>query len=375
MEIHASDINEAVQKVLEVLLYPQSKEQVQQISPRSFNCYEIQGPLIVSIAEPEKRMLLLNNRAANPFATMFETLWVFSGHNDIKSLEKYLPRVKDFSDDGVVWRAGYGPRLINRDFSQILYVYDCLKADPDSRRAVMTIWEPDNEILTHYHDGSKDYPCCDLMQFFIRQGKLNMNMYIRSNDVLWGFSGVNIFEWTFLQSLLANLLEVEVGTYNHIAGSMHYYDDEKVYKRSKLEEISNPRLYDWFTPQDLWVGDFGDVFKEIEISFRYGINSVDLKEDWKDIEDNNDIKSPILKDYCRAFDAWGHFQRLNFDDAIASVYSIKAVDIRIACFHYLIRQNRKWWKERFNKDHISMVTGDKSDEVFNSTIMVFLNEK
>src|ERR1700746_3163624 len=60
--------------------------------------------------EPEPTTIL-PGRGNNPFATMAETLWVYAGRNDVGTLSKWLPRARDYSDDGKIWDSGYGPRL------------------------------------------------------------------------------------------------------------------------------------------------------------------------------------------------------------------------------------------------------------------------
>src|SRR6185369_16207852 len=65
----------------------------------------------ITLLKPEQREIMLPGRKHNVAAQIAETMWVLAGRNDIEWLSHYLPRAKDYSDDGKIWRAGYGPRL------------------------------------------------------------------------------------------------------------------------------------------------------------------------------------------------------------------------------------------------------------------------
>jgi hypothetical protein len=58
-----------------------------------------------------------------------------------------------------------------------------------------------------------------------RCGKLDLIVFIRSNDILWGLSGVNVFEFTVLQELVSSATNIPLGTYYHVANSLHYYSE------------------------------------------------------------------------------------------------------------------------------------------------------
>jgi thymidylate synthase len=112
-----------------------------------------------------------------------------------------------------------------------------LKQDPGSRQAVIMILNPGNDLM----EKTKDVPCNDLLQFFIRNNKLHMSCYVRSNDLKWGFP-YDIFHWTMLQELFASILNVELGEYHHFVGSLHIYNKDidfmKECLNSKVNSIS-----------------------------------------------------------------------------------------------------------------------------------------
>ena len=62
---------------------------------------------------------------------------------------------------------------------------------------------------------------------------------MRSNDMLWGASAVNIFNFTFMQEYFSSILGMEIGNYYHIANNFHYYED----KRGMLETLASIKDY------------------------------------------------------------------------------------------------------------------------------------
>lgn len=181
----------------------------------------------ITLKEPWRREVLVPCRRANIAAQIAETMWVLGGRDDIEWLANYLPRVYDFSDDGKRWRAGYGARLRGWEpdqddrgpIDQLALVVDKLRTNPLDRQAVVSIWDPalDNEP-------SKDIPCNNWLSFSSRNGYLDLHVAIRSNDVIWGWSGINAFEWSALLEIVAGLLGLEAGRLHFSTTSFHIYD-------------------------------------------------------------------------------------------------------------------------------------------------------
>lgn len=192
-----------------------------EVGSRNGRVKELLNTQIV-LKDPQRREILSPNRKANVFAQIAETMWVLAGRNDIEWLSAYLPRAADFSDDGETWRGGYGPRIrgeFNGWPDQIAHVVDLLQKDPLSRRAVVAIYSPDLDI-----PAGKDVPCNDFIQFQSRLGALHMTVTVRSNDLMWGWSGINAFEWSTLQEIVAHLIGNTVGTLTFNIGSLHLYE-------------------------------------------------------------------------------------------------------------------------------------------------------
>lgn len=111
-----------------------------------------------------------------------------------------------------VWEYTYHDRISK----QIFFVIDELRRNPDSRRAVIDV--RDNSV-----DMFNEHPAClQHMQFMIRDGKLNLQIVMRSNDAAEA-TFMNAFAFVSLQERVAKNLNVPVGTYTHTANSFHVY--------------------------------------------------------------------------------------------------------------------------------------------------------
>ena len=146
-----------------------------------------------------------------------ELLWYLSGNNKLDAIRNYTSNWDRMSDDGETVNSNYGYCIQSKyGFDQLNFVVNKLKEDPKSRQAVIHIKEPNN-------NPSKDVNCTVCLQFFIREGKLYMITYMRSNDLWTGFT-YDVFQFTCLQICLAMKLNLGIGTYTHIAGSLHLYE-------------------------------------------------------------------------------------------------------------------------------------------------------
>jgi thymidylate synthase len=210
------------------------------ISVRAHETKEVRSHLI-KIASPLERVYIIPHRNNNIFAQIAETLWMIAGRNDMAFLSRYLPRAVDFSDDSKVWRGAYGTRLRNwQGIDQIKEVANLLNKDSYSRRAVMVIFDPAQDYIE-----SKDIPCNNLLHFLIRDNRLHLNVSIRSNDIWWGFSGINTFEWSVLHEMMAYWTGAQVGEYSHFASSFHLYERHYQQAEKIIANVPDKTLYDF----------------------------------------------------------------------------------------------------------------------------------
>ena len=166
------------------------------------------------IEEPRRRVHVVPGRRANPFLALSEALHILGGRPDVASLPPYNKRIVDFSDDGVDLYGAYGRRIKD----QIPHLLNRLRADPHDRRAILSIWE-DRDLDAD----TKDPPCNDIVAFKLRENRLYMTIFNRSNDLHWGLYAVNLPTFSILQEYLAARLQVQLGTQTHISNSLHIY--------------------------------------------------------------------------------------------------------------------------------------------------------
>lgn len=181
---------------------------------------EVRGEIINAISvlkNPTKNILTSEQRNLSMRYAIGEMLWYMSGNRNLKEIQKYTRGWDRMSDDGVTVNSNYGYCIKEKyGFNQWDFIKTELKQNPNSRRAIIHIKEP-----SHYV--SKDVNCTVCLQFFIRNDKLYLTTYMRSNDIWMGFP-YDVFQFTNMQILMSMELGVELGTYTHIAGSLHLYE-------------------------------------------------------------------------------------------------------------------------------------------------------
>ncbi|POR40061.1 thymidylate synthase [Methylobacterium sp. V23] len=199
---------------------------------------------VAVLDRPLERLLFVPERRNDVFAQIAEALWVIAGRDDIEWLSRYLPRAGEFSEDGgQTWRGAYGPRLrrwASAGVDQIAHVKRILSDDPVSRRAVMSLFDPEKDLTA-----TIDIPCNNWLSWIVRDGQLHLAVAVRSNDAVWGFSGANAFEWSVLHEMLAHWLGVAVGRQTWIASSFHIYERHWVRARRIAESFHRLTPYDF----------------------------------------------------------------------------------------------------------------------------------
>jgi thymidylate synthase len=212
-------------------------------SPRGQKIKENIAQTVV-LANPRARLIANPAREVQYGFGVGEFLWYWTGKNDLETMLYYNKRMKDFSDDGKTLNSAYGKRIrvwvypadkigpngtdITTTETQWEACKKTLLSDPDSRRALLLINQPRDEISAAIH-GSKDVPCTLSLQFFIRDNQLHLHSHMRSNDAFWGLT-YDLFSFTLFQECMllelqaAGMKDLELGQYFHTAGSLHIYE-------------------------------------------------------------------------------------------------------------------------------------------------------
>lgn len=175
--------------------------------------------------------------------TQLEGLYFLSGETKVDTMPKCLVDTwwKPWANERSFGRF-YGYQLRRKEgyFDQLDYVIDLIKNDPNSRRIVLTLWNPADIAQTVL-------PACHstLIQFYVRRGNLDMKFYSRSQDVLLG-TPHNIMWAAMLNILIANEVGIEPGILEYHLGDAHIY---KVHEEQAKKLINYRHKYINFLPK------------------------------------------------------------------------------------------------------------------------------
>jgi hypothetical protein len=183
-------------------------------------------PVATVYTSPTERVLFWPERDANPFFHLYESLWMLAGRNDVAGPVKYVKTFGQFSDDGRVFHGAYGFRWRNHFtndagcMDQLTIIIRRLRKDPTDRRCVLAMHDAAMDLDVQ----TKDQPCNLTITFQISvAGQLDMVVFNRSNDIVWGCYGANAVHFSMLQEYMARRIGVEVGTYTQVSVNWHGY--------------------------------------------------------------------------------------------------------------------------------------------------------
>jgi len=151
-----------------------------------------------------------------------EWQWYLSGDSNIAKLGELYGKIppiwKRMADSYGYVNSNYGWQWQRKD--QLDYVVAKLKDNPNTRHAAISIYD-----CKEHNTYSKDTPCTYAVQFTIINNKLCMSVYMRSNDIWYGFCN-DQYQFSSLQKMIAERLNIEIGWYYHHAHNMHLYNDK-----------------------------------------------------------------------------------------------------------------------------------------------------
>jgi len=193
-----------------------------------------------------------------------ELLWFLTGDTNIKYLKDNGVRIWDeWADEngdlgpvyGSQWRSW--PDGSKEGVDQIADVIERIKTTPDSRRLLVTAWNPaqvDEMALP---------PCHCLFQFYVANGKLSCQLYQRSADIFLGVP-FNIASYALLTHMVAQVTGLEVGEFIHTLGDAHLYSNhlEQTDEQLSRQPLALPRLY--LNREISKIGDFR--YEDFEIT-------------------------------------------------------------------------------------------------------------
>ncbi len=166
---------------------------------------------------------MLTTKKLHLKSIVHELLWFISGDTNIKYLKENGVRIWDeWADEngdlgpvyGYQWRSW--PNPAGGKIDQITNLINQIKSNPDSRRHIVTAWNPadvDNMALP---------PCHCLFQFYVADNKLSCQLYQRSADVFLGVP-FNISSYALMTMMIAQVCDLELGDFVHSFGDAHLY--------------------------------------------------------------------------------------------------------------------------------------------------------
>lgn len=197
--------------------------------------YSLQQPVIMTLVDPTKRVVLWDKRNANPFFHLVETDWMMNGERYVKRLLDYNPRMLEYANDGIL-NAAYGYRWREHfKYDQLEWIANKLQQDPTTRQAVLTMWDPVDDHWVYV----KDRACNTHAYFRVVDGRLNCLVCNRSNDVIWGALGANIVHLTYMMEWVANRSGYKLGIYQVMSNNLHIYERHW----HLLEDIAIPKRW------------------------------------------------------------------------------------------------------------------------------------
>lgn len=231
---------------------------------------ELEGVTVIEYTKPLERQIFCPVRDENPFFNYLEGLWMLAGRNDLSFLEKIVKNMANFSDDGKTFNAAYGYRMRTHfGFDQLKEVVNQLRQNRDTRQAVVQLW-----CTKDLNKVTKDKACNTQLVFKIRDNKLHLTVFNRSNDLIWGALGANKSHFSMIMEYVAMAVRVEVGHYYQVSNCMHVYTDlpawqklVELHKRDIFEgyqSVNDPYTKPENAPFPL-VGNIENFLREVEL--------------------------------------------------------------------------------------------------------------
>lgn len=348
----------------------------------------VQEPMIVTYERPCERILFNAARDAPCFFSLYESLYFLAGRNDVAPLAYYNSRMVEFSDGGKTLNDSYGYRwryavsgmdshdgTIDRE-DQLDTIVDHLRRKPESRRAVLQMWNMDDDLLKI--DNSKAV-CCNLSAVFrVEVGKcpkcdgvgwipnksagvidttgvlksssrlcdacggtsndapefLNMTVFNRSNDLCWGMLGTNAVHFSFLLEYMAARLGLKVGKYHQVTADLHAYT--KTWEPEKWLADDTPDYYRPAVDKPIpLVKDSDDFERECRRLVQFHSNG----ESFGTYAEGDRWEEPFLQTVAEPmFRAYHAYKFKSYDSALRWANLVAAPDWRVAARGWIQRR-------------------------------------
>lgn len=188
----------------------------------------------------EEGFPLLTTKKLHLKSIIYELLWFLKGDTNVRYLQEHGVRIwNEWADEngdlgpvyGHQWRSW--PDYKGGTIDQIQNVLDQIKHTPDSRRMMVSAWNP-AEV-----DDMALPPCHCLFQFYVADGRLSLQLYQRSADTFLGVP-FNIASYALLTMMMAQVTGLRPGDFIHTTGDTHLYQNHLSQARLQLTRTPHP---------------------------------------------------------------------------------------------------------------------------------------
>lgn len=199
----------------------------------------------------EEGFPLLTTKKVHLRSIIHELLWILNGDTNIKYLHDNKVTIWDeWADNNGELGPIYGAQWRNwnnEGIDQIKDLINSIKNNPNSRRHIVTAWNP--SVLPD--ETSKDFalnvaqgkaalpPCHAFFQFYVADNKLSCQLYQRSADVFLGVP-FNIASYSLLTMMIAQVCELGLGDFVHTFGDVHIYNNHIEQVKLQLSRETRP---------------------------------------------------------------------------------------------------------------------------------------
>ncbi len=199
--------------------------------PRSRTTRELIGHR--TVWDMRRPLVLCPQRKIGRRFSAAEPAWILRGDNRVSSIAPYASYFRQLSDDGVRMSGAYGPRFVD----QLPYILGCLRKDPTSRQAVVSLWR-------ERPGPSADVACTLSLQWLIRNGALCCIASMRSSDAWLGVP-YDVVSFSCMSAVVAINMRLDgvvdrLGDLVLTAGSQHLYAIDREAARACSESALRP---------------------------------------------------------------------------------------------------------------------------------------
>lgn len=183
---------------------------------------------------------LLTTKKLHLKSIIYELLWFLRGDTNVRWLQDHGVRIwNEWADEngdlgpvyGHQWRSW--PDYRGGTIDQIAQVEEMIKRNPNSRRMLVTAWNP-----AEVEDMALP-PCHCLFQFYVADGRLSLQLYQRSADTFLGVP-FNIASYALLLQMMAQVTGLQPGEFVHTTGDTHLYLNHLEQARLQLSRTPRP---------------------------------------------------------------------------------------------------------------------------------------